>query len=191
MEELVDVAGHFSNAVEVTGANVYHWRQELDKKYTELQGIRKYHDFVVSRDANNTAQLKIREACGFGDFVSGNMKLRSGSSPQLMCIPPSSSNYLNSKRPLSSEKISDMVTMYSRFIDPERWPSYITEIGNEDTSTEQATTSTTTATARQKGKRKHCSVPGCNGTGHKNVQRWSEGHTTRAGCPIYHGINAP
>ena len=90
IHELVEVAGHFSTAVEETGENVLHWRQELDKKYTELHGIRKYHDFVVSMNAANDAQLKVREKCGSGDFKINNLKLRSGISSQAVCIPHSS-----------------------------------------------------------------------------------------------------
>ena len=40
-------------------------------------------------------------------------------------------------------------------------------------------------------KTRHCSTLGCDDTGHKNTKRWSEGHTTRAGCPIYHGVSGP
>lgn len=197
VDELVAVAGHFSTAVEETGENILHWREELDKKYTELHGIRKYHDLVISRNAASNAQLKVREKCGSGDFKINNLKLRSGSSPVVISTPQPSSNYINSRRTLSSEKLSDMVTMYSRFIDPDRWPTYISaarvncttsrNVSTEQTSASHAATSTTSV----RGANKHCSVSGCDGTGHKNVQRWSTGHTTRAGCPIYHGVSPP
>ena len=32
-------------------------------------------------------------------------------------------------------------------------------------------------------RRRVCSTRGCNGSGHRNIKRWSECHTTRAGCP--------
>ena len=195
VDELVTVAGHFSTAVEDSGDNVFHWRQELDKKYTELHGIRKYHDFVVSRDAANDARLRVREKCGSGAFKIDNLKLRSGSSSLTVCTPDPSSNYLNSRRPLSSEKLSDMVTMYSRFIDPDRWPTYISAAQDDRTTGQSANTgpasSTDTSTTSVRGKKSHCSTQGCDGTGHKNIQRWSQGHKTRAGCPIYHGVSPP
>ena len=34
-----------------------------------------------------------------------------------------------------------------------------------------------------KCRRRVCSTRGCDGSGHRNIKRWSEGHTTRAGCP--------
>ena len=36
-----------------------------------------------------------------------------------------------------------------------------------------------------------CPVAGCTGQGHKNLRRWAEGHTTRAGCPIHHHVAPP
>ena len=56
--EIVQVAADwFSNAFEETGVNVLHWRQELDKKYSELTGILKYHDFFVTRNSDDNAEL--------------------------------------------------------------------------------------------------------------------------------------
>ena len=38
----------------------------------------------------------------------------------------------------------------------------------------------------RKSKWSNCTVEGCDGTGHRNKDRWSEGHTTKAGCPRIH-----
>ena len=37
------------------------------------------------------------------------------------------------------------------------------------------------------------STPACDGTGHKNIARWSEGHKSRAGylIHVYHNVDAP
>ena len=47
--ELVAIAEQYATAVEEDGTRILKWRQELDKKYRELDGIRKYHDFVISQ----------------------------------------------------------------------------------------------------------------------------------------------
>ena len=191
--DLVSVANNYCTATEETGEHIYHWREKLDKKYSELQGIRQYHDFVVNRNTDGNAQVQVRERCDTGSFKVGNIKIRRESSPHTVCIPELSANYLNSKRQLSAEKLSDMNTMYSRFIDPDKWPLYIVESQRES---QRGPQTTSTATARvvssaSKSKKRHCSTTGCDGTGHKNTKRWSEGHTTRAGCPIYHGVSMP
>ena len=185
IDELVTVANNYSTAVNETGANIRHWRERLEEKYTELQGIRKFHDFVINRNTDGNAQLKVRERCDSGEFKPANLKVRREASATTLCIPETSSNYQQSKRPLSAEKMADMNTMYTRFIDPARWPTFISQDSLQPPQQSQAPQ--TEQTARSRG-RKHCSTPGCDGTGHKNVKRWSEGHSTRAGCPIYHGV---
>lgn len=39
-QELVSIASHYATAVEETGVHILYWRQEPDKKYTQLAGIR-------------------------------------------------------------------------------------------------------------------------------------------------------
>lgn len=193
IEDLVSVASSFCTAMEEKGETILHWREKLDEKYTELHGIRQYHDFVVNRNAEGNAQLQVRERCDSGTFKLGSLKVRRDYSPQTVSVPQPSSNYLISKRPLSAEKLSDMNTMYSRFIDPEKWPYYIvqTQRGETQGGAGPNTQTTSDVVTKTHGKTLHCSTPGCDGTGHKNTKRWSGGHTTRAGCPIYHGVSGP
>ena len=75
IDELVAVANNYSAAVNETGENIRHWRKRLEKKYTELQGIRKFHDFVINRTTEGIAQLQVRERCDSGEFKPGNLKV--------------------------------------------------------------------------------------------------------------------
>lgn len=186
IDELVAVAHNFSVAEIETGENILHWREKLEEKYTELRGIRQFHDFVINRNSGGNTQLHVRERCDSGDFKPFNI-VRRDVSVCTNCIPEGSCNYLQSKRPLSVEKMADMNTMYTRFINPSRWPTYISSrpLDAQTTQTRQSGHSKTGTSCR------HCSTPGCDGTGHKNVKRWFEGHTTRAGCPIFHGVSRP
>ena len=141
----------------------------------ELQGIRKYHDFVINRDHDGNAQLKVREVCGSGDFIVRHLKLRRGEFP---------SHIPHQIISLQSEHCYPRSFLTCR-PDPDRWPDYISTVQASDSTshiTEQPASTITTTHCRVN----HCSIPGCDGTDHKNVQRWSQGHTTRAGCPIYH-----
>ena len=155
IEDLGSVASRFSTAVEETGETILHLRKKLKEKYTELHGIRQYHDFVVNRNAEGIAQLQVRERCDSGTFQLGSLKVRRDYSPQTVNVPQPSSNYLGSKRPLSAEKLSDMNTMYSRFIDPEKWPSYIAQTPVGAGPTTQTTSDVATTT---RGKTRHCST---------------------------------
>lgn len=193
IEELVEVAARFSTAFEETGVNVLHWRQELDKKYLELNGIRQYHDFFITRNSAGNAELRVREDCSTGNLKVSELKLRKGQSADINCFPPPSSNYHASRRTLSEEKMSDMYTMYSRFIPPERWPAYLQSHPQSNVAAEERTSQTSQCVpgGSRLRRRKHCSTPGCDGSGHKNIVQWAEGHTTRAGCPIFHNISPP
>ena len=51
-QELIDIADCYATATEETGVHILHWREEFDRKYTLLSGIRKYHDFFVNRDSS-------------------------------------------------------------------------------------------------------------------------------------------
>lgn len=104
IDELVAVANNYSTAVKETGETIRHWRETLEAKYTELQRIRKFHDFVINRNSDGNAQLQVRERCDSGEFVTGNLKVRKEASATALCIPEPSSNYLQSKRSLSAEK---------------------------------------------------------------------------------------
>ena len=53
--------------------------------------------------------------------------MRRDDSASANCIPEPSSNYLQSKQSLSAEKMADMNIMYTRFINPDRWPTFISQ----------------------------------------------------------------
>jgi len=132
-QELVSIASRYATAVEETGVHILYWRQELDKKYTKLAGIRQYHDFFVSRNSVGNAVMKMKEECGSGDYKVDRLKLRRGSKLQDECFPDPTCNYLSSLHSLTSEKIKDMKTMYSRFVSQDRWPDYISIEGGGQT----------------------------------------------------------
>ena len=59
-----------------TGENILHWREKLEEKYTELKGIRQFHDFVINRNSEGNTQLQVRERCDSGDFKPFNIVRR-------------------------------------------------------------------------------------------------------------------
>jgi len=88
------IASHYATAVEETGMHILYWRQELDKKYTQLAGIRQYHDFFASRNSSGNSVMKVKEECGSGDYKVDRLKLRRGSKPQDECFPDPTCNYV-------------------------------------------------------------------------------------------------
>jgi len=88
------IASHYATAVEETGMHILYWRQELDKKYTQLAGIRQYHDFFASRISSGNSVVKVKEECGSGDYKVDRLKLQRGSKPQDECFPDPTCNYV-------------------------------------------------------------------------------------------------
>lgn len=191
--ELVAIADQYATTTEEDGTRILKWRQELEKKYAELDGIRKFHDFVVSRNRNGKTVLKLKAHCASGALKDATLKLKRGFKAEDDCFPDPLLNYHVSQRQISPEKTHDLIVMYSRFVDKSRWPAYVTSQYQRDQRKRRRDSdvqSMQTVEAVQPRK-KHCSVPGCDGSGHKNVQCWRTGHTTRAGCPKYHNVNPP
>ena len=126
-QELTDIASRYSTAVEETGTQILHWRQELDKKYAQLVAIRKHHDFFVNQNSSGTEVMKVKDQCGSRDYKNCILKMRQGSKPQDQCFPDSSCNYLSTCHPIFSDKAKYMKTMYSRFINRDKWPNYLSD----------------------------------------------------------------
>ena len=49
----------------------------------------------------------------------------------------------------------------------------------------------TTPTSSSKGGARSCRFPGCDGTGHRVVDRWVEGHNNQRSCPMKAGVTPP
>lgn len=168
------------------------WRDTLSLKYTDLPGVRKYHDFLFIRSHIGEIVMKVREQCYTGAWKDSPLRLLDPS----ICGTPTT-NYKDTKyHAIKDEKMANMITMYNRFISPDRRPSYLPVFQPSYIGTQSTSTSAPTATPHQQPssgatsrprKPSKCSVAGCDGTGHRNKARWSEGHNTKAGCPIFHG----
>ena len=106
-----------------------------------------------------------------------------------MALPNPSSYNPGRVRPITDEKMANMVQMYNNFVPLNRRPAFLpVYVANTKTqgvrsvssSSNAAGTSSISTSVRKKYK---CSIQGCDGTGHKNPVRWSEGHTSKSGCP--------
>ena len=203
--ELLEICQRFSTSCIEDGSHIFDWRSAMAKKYSDLPGVRKMHDFLIVRGINDQVLMKVRTSCHSGTPIESPLRVvdstQSGSPTGCYCDHP---------RPLTADKMAHVTQMCHRYIPPARWPSYITpvpqagpplpESGTRATgsSTAQASTSSSTSSAtpsanqqetgpplakKPKKTVRKCGTPGCDGSGHKNKKRWNEGHTTKAGCP--------
>ena len=144
------------------------WRESLGQKYSDLPGVRKLHDFLFVHSHTGKVVMKVRELCYAGAWNDSTLKV---------------------------------LTMYDKFISLDRRPSYLPAfqpslpisrpIVSISSSLPASASCTSNSGTTQQRKQSKCSVPGCDGSGHRNHAKWNEGHKTRAGCPIFHGVSAP
>ena len=176
------------------GDNVLTWRDTLGGKYSDLPGVRKLHDFLIVKGYDGHVVMKVREKCFTGDWRESPLRLLHETIPGTPTTTYKDAHLHNIK----DDKLANMVTMYNRFIAPDRRPEYLPPLQPALTLQHQPSSSSTTehqptstmSSARQEPPRRRkqskCTVEGCDGRGHRNKARWSEGHTTRAGCPLLH-----
>ena len=170
------------------GENVLTWRETLAKKYSDLPGVRKFHDFLIVKAHTGQVVMKVREQCFGGQWKDSPLHIVNHT-----VLGTPFTNY--KEHNIKDDKMANMVTMYDKFIPPDRRPEYLPALKqslsilsstqSSLTPAEPQTSLTPSSTPRQR-KASKCTVNGCNGSGHRNKARWAEGHTTKAGCPIFH-----
>jgi len=171
-----------------TGETVLTWRNSLGERYSDLPGVRKYHDFLIVKAHDGTVVMKVHENCFGGSWRNSPLHVRDSSVPGV----PTDTYKETQMKTISAEKMANMITMYDRFIPPNHRPDYLPSSipSMSAPSTSSATTSSASQSAAtvpgpsQKRKQNKCSTEGCDGTGHNNPAKWAQGHTTKAGCPL-------
>jgi hypothetical protein len=159
------------------GDQVFTWRECLGEKYSDLPGIRKFHDFLIVKTHDGNVLMKVRDWCFEGEWKPSPLHVRNDSVEGI----PTVSYQPHS---LTTEKLANMVTMYDRFIPPDQRPEYLPPLSTTASSSTPASSSSAPRVPPQRRKPSKCSTPGCDGKGHKNPSKWASGHTTRAGCPL-------
>ena len=120
--DLHRICSKFASVHIEDGSSIFPWREPLLTKYSELQGVRKLHDFLIVRFGENVL-MKVRNSCCKGNAVT---------SP--LCVINHTANgtptttYLHKKREIPRDKMSHLTQMYSKFIRPEKWPLYISSV---------------------------------------------------------------
>lgn len=195
IDELKSLCAPSATTIIESGQNVLTWRDTLGEKYSDLPGVRKLHDFLFIRAHTGQVVMKVREQCFRGQWKDSLLRVVN---PMVVGTP--STNYKDKhEHNIKDDKMANMVTMYDKFISPDRRPDYLPAIVqphptsrltlSSATSAQAQTASTPSSAPTRQRKASKCTVNGCDGSGHRNKARWSEGHTTKAGCPIFHAMH--
>ena len=114
----------FAQTMVDNGSLVFMWREELEKKYSKMPGIRELHDFIaVQHLQTGNALMKVRQQCYGGPFHPA--KLHVLLTPATVAIP--SKNYIEKKRvrELSASKLDHLRQMYTNFIPQDRHATFV------------------------------------------------------------------
>ena len=192
IHELQRLCTPSASTVVEDGDNVLTWRDTLGAKYSNLPGVRKLHDFLIVKGYDGHVVMKVRKKCFTGEWRQSPLRLLDATTPGIPTTTYKDAHSYNIK----DDKLANMVTMYNRFISPDRRPEYLPPLQPALTLQHQPSSSSTiqhqptSTSGRQEPPRRRkqskCTVEGCDGCGHRNKARWSEGHSTRAGCPLLH-----
>ena len=103
------------------GGDVFTWRNYLGLKYSDLPGVRKLHDFLVVKTNTGEVVMKVCEWCFSGEWKRSPLQIVNDDvSPTLL------STYSGTHaHDIPEGKMTDMVTMYNRFIPLDRRPGYL------------------------------------------------------------------
>ena len=159
---------------------IKNWRECLGEKYSNLPGIRKFHDFLIMKSHDGKVMMKVRDWCVKGSWKPLPLHVRNVS-----VVGTTTTTY--EPHTLSTEKLVNMVTMYGRYTPPDWHPEYLPPLSTSSTSASSSCNVLVRSSPQvppQKCKPSKCSTPGSDGKGHKNTSKWALGHTTRAGCPL-------
>ena len=83
---------------------VYTWRDTLGVKYSDLPGVRKYHDFLVVKTHDGRVVMKVRENCYSGAWNESPLHVTDPIAPGVPNI-----KYSNNRcRAISTEKMANI-----------------------------------------------------------------------------------
>ena len=92
--ELGNVAEPYCSVKIDTGTIVKQWRSLLTK-YTNIPGIRTFHDFLFARNPTADAECRVRKHCHKGTLLKSTMKVANGHLASEVAIPDATLSYLS------------------------------------------------------------------------------------------------
>ena len=133
IEELQMLCQMYAECYIEDGTNVGAWRDILGHKYSNLPGVRSFHDFLILRPcADEDVIMKVRERCFDPRELPKVSPLRVITADHL---PPLT--YYNPGRvqPITGDKMMHMVQMYDTFIPLDRRPAFLPSFNSHPQST--------------------------------------------------------
>lgn len=120
------------NTIEPTGTcfhvrsnDIVNWKNLLDKKYTALKEIKRYRDFLIKRNSHGKVVVYCKECCYQGEYRYQEIRKDVKNLNIRAEIKIFTYKARSMSKELSQEKLSDLVKMYDKFIDPVLRPEWL------------------------------------------------------------------
>ena len=128
--ELKEIISDYAEVVIDEGEIVCDWRNPLSEKFGKLPGIRSLHDFIYTTNSvTSKVVARSRKLCYAGRFQNSYGHVLGRKDPSEVIIPdPATCSYtaLTMTRPLTDSKIKHLEQQYRDFIQPDRYPTFLT-----------------------------------------------------------------
>lgn len=161
------------------GENVLTWRESLGVKYSDLPGVQKLHDFLVTQIHSGEVVMKVRKHCSSGTWKDSSLHTDISGTP--------TTTYKDKKlHCIKADELANMVTISGRFISPQTTYHHFNSHTSPSPQLQlhiQLSPLPHQLLCLQEGEERR--VEDCDGTGHRIKARWN-GRTTRSGCPLVH-----
>jgi hypothetical protein len=120
------------NTIEPIGAcfhvrsnELVNWKNLLEKKYVALKEIKRYRDFLIKRNPHGNVVVYCKECCYQGEYSYQELKKDDKHLDLRKEIKNFTYKARGMSKELSQEKLSDLVKMYDKFIDPALRPKWL------------------------------------------------------------------
>ena len=122
-----NTVGPKGTCIHASNCDIVNWKNLLATKYTSLKEITNYRDFLVKRNAKGKVGVYYKECCYIGDYVYKDLAKENVN--VVLDLKGESKNFTYKAKSmsteLSKEKVSDLVKMYDKFIDPNLRPEWL------------------------------------------------------------------
>lgn len=120
--ELIAVMEQHATVVFDNGRIVRAWRETVTNKYSNLPGIRELHNFLVMRNNDQGAAMKVRDSCYTGLLKNTPMKIAKEMNASDRALPGVGQSYyaLGMVKELSQSKQAHLNQMCVNFIPQDR-----------------------------------------------------------------------
>ena len=160
-----------------TSSHIKQWRASLQQKYSGIQGISEMHDIYISEKSGKVT-MSHRKLCFRGEY-------------QLCNYTPHNDQHLSDPllyepTKLSGEKLQQLSIQHKTYIKQDvanyKLPRFLEEFFSPIVAPASNNSASNASTSNASQRKRHCTFPGCDGSGHVNPER--KRHLCVKNCPL-------